>query len=206
MSDDKNLLITKIKLIALMAVFGVPLVVALIFARLSDDGLPDFVGTSNNGDFMVPVVPLTEWDLRTPEGQSLDEGVLQDDTEEWTLVYLSINGCAPVCQRQIYSMRQLRLMQGRNALRLDRLFIYGGLLEKEVASVAQSFPEMKMATGSEAELQRIQQQFQQPGHNSSDRIYLVDPVGQAMMSYPADIKPRLIYKDLKKLLKVTSTE
>ena len=35
----------------------------------------------------------------------------------------------------------------------------------------------------------------------AQRLYIIDPLGNLMMSYPPDINPRGIMKDLKKLLK-----
>lgn len=206
MSEEKNLWVTKAKLLALFGVFGLPLVAALIVARMSDGGLPAFVGTTNHGDLMQPPVALRDWVLETPAGEAFSEAVLADVEEEWTLVYFSPDGCDRTCQDQVYSMRQLRLMLGRNALHVDRLFVYGGLQQKEIDSVQEVFPEMEMATGDKSALETVASQLKQPGHDGDDRLYLVDPVGQAMMSFAPDMKPRLIYKDLKKLIKVTSTE
>lgn len=206
MSEEKSLWVTKVKLLALFGVFGLPLIAALIVARMTDHGLPDFVGTTNNGDLVEPPVELLDWSLQSPDGEMLDEAILSDVEEEWTLVYFNADGCDRICQDKIYSMRQLRLMLGRNALHVERLYVYGGLGQKEIDSVRNAFPDMVMATGEKKALERVGNQLKQPGHEGDDRLYLVDPVGQVMMSFPADMKPRLVYKDLKKLIKVTSTE
>lgn len=197
---DKELLLTKIKLILLFLIFGLPLVVALIFARMSDEGLPGFIGTTNNGDLILPVIPLTPFTLDAVEGGVIDTDAFN---EFWTLVYISTDGCDSICQQQVYAMRQLRLMLGREAMRVQRLFVYAGLTKEETNSVQTAFPEMLMGTAGSSELELLARQFEVKGLEGEDRLYLVDPVGNLMMSFPQDMNPRLIYKDLKKLLRAT---
>ena len=36
---------------------------------------------------------------------------------------------------------------------------------------------------------------------NAHRLYIIDPLGNLMMSYEPDVNPRDIYKDLKKLLR-----
>jgi cytochrome oxidase Cu insertion factor (SCO1/SenC/PrrC family) len=197
--DKKELLKTKLKLVLIICVFGLPMVGAMIMAQLSKDGLPDFIGTTNYGVFVDPVVPLTSLALQDEAGEPITYETLQDF---WTIAYISTQGCGEICQQQIFALRQLRLMNGKNIEKIQRLFVYDNLSDQEVVSVRDAFPGLVMATGDADALSKATALLQQPGHADSDRIYLIDPKGNLMMSYAKDINPRHIYFDMKKLLKI----
>ena len=42
------------------------------------------------------------------------------------------------------------------------------------------------------------------GAENSHRVYLIDPLGNAMMSYAADSKPKGMLEDMKRLLRLSS--
>jgi len=197
---DKELLLAKIKLLAIIGIFGLPLLAAIVMSFVYKDGMPLSVGTSNKGDLIQPVQALPEFELTSPREKVVTKS---DFNELWTLVYISENGCDKTCQHQVYAIGQLNQMIGKEAERVQRLFIYGGLIPAEEQSVSESFPRMLMGTTNADNLKQIANVLRQPGHDSADRIYLVDPIGQAMMSFSADLDPRAIYKDLKHLLKMT---
>ena len=197
---DKELLLAKIKLLAIIGIFGLPLLAAIVMSFIYKDGMPSSVGTSNKGDLIQPVQALPEFELSSPREKVVTK---KDLNELWTLVYISENGCDKICQNQVYAIGQLNQMIGKEADRVQRLFIYGGLISAEEQSVSESFPRMLMGTTNADSLKQIADTLRQPGHDSEDRIYLVDPIGQAMMSFSADLDPRAIYKDLKHLLKMT---
>lgn len=198
---DKELVLAKIKLLAIIGIFGLPLLAAVIMSFIYRDGMPINMGTSNKGDLIQPVQALPDFELGTPVREKV---VTKADLSElWTLLYISENGCDKACQNQVYAIRQLNQMLGKEADRVQRLFIYGGLIAAEEQSVSTSFPRMLMGTTDADSLRELAATLRQAGHDSADRIYLVDPIGQAMMSFSADLNPRDIYKDLKHLLKMT---
>ncbi len=197
--NDKELLLAKVKLLALIGVFGLPLLAAMLASHYCQD---ESCFSTQQGDLVYPSYPVPAFQLRSPEGQSLRRA---DIRGAWTLAYLSTSGCPDICQQQIYAMRQLKLMVGKEGGRVQRLFVYGGLLPEEVTSVHKSFPAMKMGTADAQALGDLAQAFQHPGastgHDTPDRIYLLNPLAEIMLSYSLDTNPRTIYKDLKKLLK-----
>ena len=197
---DKELLLAKIKLLAIICIFGLPLLAAIIMSFIYRDGMPMDMGTSNKGDLIQPVQALPEFELSSVREKVVTK---KDLNELWTLVYISENGCDKTCQNQVWTFGQLNQMVGKEADRVQRLFIYGGLIPAEEQSVSESFPRMLMGTSDADSLQQLAATLRQPGHDSPNRIYLVDPIGQAMMSFSADLNPRDIYKDLKHLLKMT---
>lgn len=86
---DKELLLAKVKLLALMSVFGLPLLAAMVLSYIYKDGMPANIGTTNKGDLIHPVHALPEFELSAP-----NEGVVTKENLKglWTLVYISENG------------------------------------------------------------------------------------------------------------------
>ena len=199
-AKDKELLLAKIKLLAIFSVFGLPLLLAIVMSFIYRDGMPLDMGTLNKGDLIQPVQALPEFELHSPREKVVTKA---DFNELWTLVYISENDCDKICQNQIWTIGQLNQMVGKEAERVQRLFIYGGLIAAEEQSVSERFPRMLMGTTNTDSLQQLVAALRQPNHDSANRIYLVDPMGQAMMSFSAELNPRDIYKDLRHLLKMT---
>lgn len=115
---------------------------------------------------------------------------------KWVLVTSDEASCAPACERKLYIVRQARLALGKNADRVERLWLVTGgaqpdgrLLEAiEGAHVAPSSAELERAFGGDVR----------------SHIYLVDPLGNLMMRYPGDADPARLIKDLERLMKYSS--
>src|SRR5262245_49395771 len=58
--------------------------------------------------------------LRAPDGASFSLAGLKG---KWVLVQVGSGPCTEECAKQLYFMRQVRLMQGREANRLERVWI-----------------------------------------------------------------------------------
>jgi cytochrome oxidase Cu insertion factor (SCO1/SenC/PrrC family) len=156
--------------------------------------------THNNYGTLVdprshPIPPLASTTLDgRPEGLDKYKG-------KWIMLKVGGGECAQACQKQLFTMRQERLMQGKEMDRVERVWLvtdrqpletilireYDGMhmLHADPAAVAKWLP---VDTGTKAE----------------DHIYLIDPLGNLMMRFPADPDPRKMYKDVNKLLKASS--
>jgi hypothetical protein len=112
---------------------------------------------------------------------------------KWVLVTLDPAACGPHCERKLYIVRQVRRAQGKNAERVERLWLLadGGTPRPElVAALAGS----RIATADAA----------LAGALAGDHIYLVDPLGNLMMRFPADPDGKRMIQDLERLLKYSS--
>ena len=109
---------------------------------------------------------------------------------KWVFVTVDAAACAAACERKLYVVRQVRRGQGKDAERIERLWLLadGGkpraelLAAIEGSHVVPATPELFGAL---------------PGNY----IYLVDPLGNLMMRFPADPDPSKLIKDLQRLLK-----
>lgn len=113
---------------------------------------------------------------------------------KWLLVSVDAGSCNAYCERKLLFLRQLRLTQGRNMERVERVWLLKDDAAPRVGALAPY--QGTWAVRADAGLLK---QFSAPG-SPSDHIYLVDPLGNLMMRFPRDPDPRLMVKDLARLL------
>jgi hypothetical protein len=108
--------------------------------------------------------------------------------------------CGEVCQGKLFKMRQLRLTQGKEKDRIERVWLvtdntplesilmreYDGtrMLRVDAAAAGKWLP---VDTGKQA----------------VDYLYMIDPLGNLMMRFPQEGDPNKMKKDIGKLLKAS---
>lgn len=146
----------------------------------------------NYGELLAPQ-PLPADRLTLADGTPFDWSQLRG---KWLLVTADSARCEEYCQRKLLYLRQIRLAQGKETERIERVWLitdggdadpallaqHGGLwlVRAENSTLLKSFPAARML---------------------SDHIYIVDPLGNLMMRYPRDADPRKIVKDVARLLR-----
>ncbi len=119
---------------------------------------------------------------------------------KWILVMVDSGACGEHCRQKLYFMRQLRLAQGREQDRVERLWLIADEVTPDLQLLA-SFPgtlAVKTARGDFI--------AQLPGApEPSANIFVVDPFGNLMLRYPRDPDPRLMLKDLSRLLRASGS-
>ncbi len=192
----------KITMLVLFSMFVAPILFAVyIFNTNSSD---DYV-TKNRGNLINPAIELKNIELTYFENNKRYK--LADQEHQWLMVFIGAGECGGSCKRQLVVMRQTRLAQGGEFTRVNRLYV---MLDKQsdqfMKEVKAYHPDMDIVTGSEQQLANVTEQFKladkiKPGN--SNRIYIVDPIGNLMMYYELDAKAADIAKDLARLLKVS---
>ena len=137
--------------------------------------------TSNYGELLKP--------------QPVD-GALAPLRGKWVLLTADAAACAAACERKLYIVRQVRKAQGKEAERIERLWLVtdGGRPRAELIAALDGG---RLATPGAALMQLL------PGA-PLEHIYLVDPLGNLMMRFPAEADPQKMIKDLQQLLKYSS--
>jgi len=186
----------KIQVLLLLGLFLLP-IVAAIWYRPS--------ATMNSGELVVPARPLAEATLRTLAGEPFPTGRLGS---KWSLVYFGTATCGQPCVDNLYKMRQVRLAQGKELSRVQYVYVVmdGPLDEATIQGTMSQHPDALVLTGDQDAIDAWVRQFTiEAGspRDGLDRIYVVDPLGNLMMSYPADADPSGMRKDLARLLKVS---
>ena len=129
---------SRLSLLLLLAFFAAPVVLAWLAFYVFPEWRP--AGTSNHGQLITPLRPLPAFEVETLSGDRIDETFLRG---KWTLVYLVQGACAEPCVRQLYNLRQVRLAQGKNIDRVQRLMLWDvvGVAPEQRAELSLSAPD-----------------------------------------------------------------
>lgn len=171
--------------IGLVSVF--PIVAALYFYYVAPPA-----GRMNHGDLLQPArLPAKPLPLL-----SGGEFRFEQMKGKWLLLQIDSGDCDARCREKLYAMRQIRLAQGKDMVRLERVWLLTDdgrpapdlLVEYEGTLVVR-------AAGSEALAA-----FPAPADRNA-HLYLVDPQGNLMMRFPEKPDPTRMIKDLQRLLR-----
>jgi hypothetical protein len=132
----------------------------------------------------------------TIEG-TVDGGVpfrLADLRGRWVLLAGGGAGCGAACERALYATRQAHTMQGRERDRVVRVWLDAGGAppSQEVRAQHPGLIIARVAAGALAAL---------PGAQSA--IWLIDPLGNLVLSYPEDPDIEGLAKDLSRVLRAS---
>jgi cytochrome oxidase Cu insertion factor (SCO1/SenC/PrrC family) len=177
------------KFLLLIGVFVVPVVAAY----LAYFGWRP-AGHTNYGD-LVEVVPLQHTAGWSRDGAPLD---LQTLRGRWLMVYVSPSACDAVCANLLYLTRQTRIAQGKEQARIERLWVLTDSGKPDPAAL-QAHPDLHVWRPQDA---AFIEQFPAEGART-DHVYLVDPLGNLMLRFPARPEAKRMMKDLKLLLKAS---
>jgi hypothetical protein len=123
---------------------------------------------------------------------------------KWVMLMTGPGACPDTCQKQLFAMRQLRLMQGKDADRIERVWL---ITDKEPLDtlIIREFDGTHMLRADAATVASWLPA--DAGMTPADHIYMIDPLGHLMMRFPKDPQfqeVRKVYKDINKLLKASS--
>lgn len=155
-------------------------------------------GRRNYGELIEPQRPMPALTAATLDGAPLPLARLKD---QWLLVSVGDSACDATCERHLYLQRQLRETLGREKDRLDWVWLRTGSPTLTPA-LQQATAAATVLHLSEADLGAWLQPA--PGQRLSDHLYVVDPLGNWMLRFPADIDPKRAKRDLDRLLRASS--
>ena len=159
-------------------------------------------GSTNKGVLVDPVISLPQVTLLTAEGAATNEQFLRED---WSLVYLGQGNCDQTCKDTLLKTRQAFQLLGKDMTRIKRVFLYSGVITESTYFTSEQVDLVK-ANIDDVQGQQLISLFpnsaSMPALNAG-KIYIVDPLGNLMMSYKPDADARHIYQDLKKLLNLS---
>lgn len=189
-------------MILLFLMFIAPIFAAVYIFNTNPSGE---YATKNRGNLISPAIELKNFELEFIDNKKPYKLVEQE--HQWLMVFVGAGECDDNCKRQLVVMRQTRLAQGGEFTRVKRLYvIQNKQSEKFMKEVKAYHPDMDIVTGSEQQLKNVTTQFtlaDKVNVGKSNRIYIVDPIGNLMMYYELDAEARDIAKDLARLLKVS---
>lgn len=146
----------------------------------------------NYGELLEPQ-PLPDAGLTDDDGTRFQWSALKG---QWVLTVADSGGCDDYCRQKLVYIRQVRLAQGKETDRIERVWLITDNANPDAALLAQH-PGLRVvrAAGSEA-VKRLP-----AAGTPADHIYVIDPLGHVMMRYARDADPRRILKDVARLLR-----
>jgi len=187
-------------LLLVAALFLLPVVAAFWLYYGSAHWRP--TGSTQRGDLIDPARPLQAVVLATADGGTTGARFLRDT---WTIVYVGDGRCDARCRKALYLMRQSHVALNKDFDRVRRAFLVtANCCDREF--LAREHADLAIALLEGDAARRLLEVF--PVYagvpvTDAGRIYLVDPLGNLMMSYPASAPDNALLQDLKKLLQLS---
>ena len=158
-------------------------------------------GRRNFSELVEPQRPLPAMATQTLDGRS---GELTALKGQWLLLSVAGGACDARCERNLYFQRQLRESLGQEKERLDRVWLVSdeAPVREALRPALAASTVLRVAPGALA-------QWLEPaaGQRLQDHLYLVDPMGNWMMRFPADMDAAAAAKakrDLDRLLRASA--
>lgn len=193
-ADKPNKHAGRWKLFAVILVCASPIIASyLTYYVIKPEGRTNYGAFIDPRDYPIPDLHSKALD-GAPTGLDAYKG-------KWIMLQVDKADCADACRKKLYDMRQLRLTQGKEMDRIERVW----LITDE-----QPLDTMLMREYDGTHMLRASSDLvkswlpAEDGATVYDHLYMIDPLGNLMMRFPKDADPNRIKKDLNKLLKASS--
>ena len=178
----------RVQALLILAVCAAPIVLGTFAYFVSPP-----TGRTNYGRLLTPA-PL-QIEARLADGQPLTVHSLEGT---WWLLDVDRGECDDTCAQKLLLVRQMRLAQGKESSRIERLLLI-------TDGHAPTAPEGVLAGVRIAHLEpgaALTDAFS--GEDPVKHLYLIDPLGNLMMSFPWPPVEKRMLRDIEKLLRVNS--
>jgi hypothetical protein len=185
------------KMLAVLAVCAAPVVASYFTYYVIR---PE--GRRNYGELIDPQRPLPATVAKAPDGTRAPLSALRG---QWLLISVAGSACDSACEQHLYLQRQLRESLGKEKDRVDWVWL--------VTDDAPLRPQLQPALAQARVLRVDPRQLAQwlapaPGRQLADHLYLVDPIGNWMLRFPAGLdrgSASGAKRDLDRLLRASSS-
>jgi cytochrome oxidase Cu insertion factor (SCO1/SenC/PrrC family) len=154
---------------------------------------------TNYGTLLDPrSYPMPTLNAKTLDGHPTELSAYHG---KWIMLQVDSSDCQAQCNKKLFQMRQLRLMQGKEMDRVERVWLI---------TDDQPLETMVMREYDGTHMLRVRPERlkawlpAETGTALADHIYVIDPLGNLMMRFPKDADPNKMKKDLAKLLRASS--
>jgi len=182
------------KLLAVVAVCAAPMIASYFtYYVIKPTGRTNYGALIDPRAHPIPAMASTSLDGKpTP---------LETYKGKWIMLKVGGSDCQQACQDQLFAMRQLRTMQGKEMERIERVWLItdNEPLETMLLRVNDGTRMLRAPADVVAKWLPVEQ-----GGKLEEHIYLIDPLGNLMMRFPAKPDPAKVKKDISKLLKASA--
>jgi cytochrome oxidase Cu insertion factor (SCO1/SenC/PrrC family) len=141
------------------------------------------------GDLITPPKALKLTTLHDAQGKDF---TAPQWLKIWSVVMVDSTGCQAPCQAQLHLLKQVHTTLAKDAKRVQRVLIMPSQLKAETFAALQTqYPDLIILGGVDI----------QTAEQITGKIYLVDPLGNLMMTYSKNQDPKGMQTDMKRLLK-----
>jgi len=182
----------RVVLVLMLIFFVVPLLV--VFSMYKYNWMPS--GTSV-GELVKPARLMGDVSqLKNDAGSSLPNTFWK---ERWSIVYVTAD-CQKTCLDKLHDMRQLHVSLYKDMPRAQRVLI---TTMQDTTAIKRDYPELIVINQPSNQISTLMAEFEVNDESvaSSNRLYLVDPLGHLMMSYIPDLPLAAVRKDVTRLLR-----
>ena len=177
-------------LLILAVVFLLPFSVAALLHLL------DFKPNGKSyGDLIQPPKSLQFPILSDTKGKSFNS---QQWLKKWSVVMVDSTNCAAPCQAKVQLLKQVHISLNKDFKRVQRVLLAPiGIHDQSLNKLQKKYPDLIILAGDNAATVKFSAEFNVVG----GQVYLVDPLGNLMMSYSDKMDPKGLRSDLTRLLK-----
>lgn len=173
---------TRGNLFFIALIFIVPMVGAWIFYHWH----LSFAKPLNHGQLIASPPALSTFALKQLNGNDLNIAA-----KKWRILFVKPETCDRACDQQLYFLHQLITALGQDGQRVKNIVIV-----QPQNATSTHYPEMEVA---------VKNTQQQAFTLQQNNIYIADPLGNVILSYPAHANVEDVLKDLQLLLKASQT-
>jgi hypothetical protein len=182
------------KLFAVIAICAAPLIASYItYYFIKPEGRTNYGALLDPKAFPIPMLSSSTL-AGKPVGLDAYKG-------KWIMLQVDSANCQKLCEKKLYDMRQLRLAQGKEMDRVERVWLITDNQPLQVARLQEYEGTRLLRANPDAVLAWLPVEA---GTVAADHLYVIDPLGNLMMRFPKDADPNKIKKDLAKLLRASS--
>lgn len=176
------------KMLLVAGIFALPIAASFIAYHTLD-----LKPTGNYGELLLPPATITSHAHARLDGSEFRFEALRG---KWVIVVSDSGACPQACRQKLDIVRRARLALGREAGRVARVFVADDLAPP---------PAVTAPPFEGVEVVRTPAGLQLPPGATNDRahIYLIDPLGNVMLRWPAAADAKRMLRDMKRLLKAS---
>lgn len=159
-------------------------------------------GRRNYGELIQPQRTLPELTATALDGTPVPLASLKG---QWLLVSVAGGACDAMCQNHLYLQRQLRESVGKEKDRVDWIW----LVDDAASPPPELAPALQKATVLRVDAAALAAWLApEAGHQLAEHLYVIDPMGNWMMRFPAAMDTAGAAKakrDVERLLRASSS-
>ncbi len=174
----------------LILVFILPFTMAVLlhFINLKPTG-------KSYGNLMQPPKSLQIPMLKNLQGKAFKP---EQWNKIWNVVTVDTTGCSEDCAARVHMLKQVHTSMNKDMDRVQRvLLVPVDINSEEYSEIQKTYPDLIVLAGSDVETTKFAAEFDA----SKGNVFLIDPLGNLMMSYPDKFDPKGLRSDLTRLLK-----